>query len=77
MQGCQRICSDPEPRFVPFIGLFLDNILHKPAMNVYLQLLRMSRMVETVKNTQTMNTCTNVSTMVENCRECREYTSHI
>ncbi len=36
MQGCQRICSDPEPWVVPFIGLFLDNLLDKPAINVYL-----------------------------------------
>ncbi len=64
MQGRERISGDPEPRFAPFVRLFLDNILDKPAMNVYLQLLRM---VETVENTHIMNPCTNVSRMVKNC----------
>ena len=64
MEGREHVSGDPEPRFVPFVGLFLDNILDKPAMNMYLQL---SRMVETVENTHTRNPCTNVSIMVENC----------
>ncbi len=34
-------------------------------------------MVETVENTHTMNPCPNVSRMIENCQECREYTSYV